>query len=428
MRDLSLTKLHQIVGGRLRIATLAPRHGEAAMVRKIVTDSRQVQPGNVFWGLSGSRLDGAAFAEEAYARGASGAVVGKYVQPWPGCWSLQVEEPLAALGRLAHWNRMRSAARVVAVTGSVGKTTTRQMVHAVLGTQLSGSASPRNFNNHVGLPLSMLAIEPEDDFAVLELAASAVGEIGQLAELCRPQVGVITRIGDAHLGGFGSHEAVADAKAELLTALPAGGWAVLPGDDPRLRPLANRTQAKILWVGRSMDNDLVATNVRSGQGTLSFHVDGVDIAVGVWGRHNLTGALAAVAVGRIFGIDDARIADGLARFRPPPMRCQIHNVGDATLIDDTYNASPAAMTAALETATRLRRAGPEDRDLRRHARVGRSHGAIARATGGRNRDRVRRRPVGGLRRLRASGCLRGPSSRYAAPGGCCLPARRRHSE
>ncbi|MEX2111847.1 MAG: Mur ligase family protein, partial [Pirellulales bacterium] len=212
MRDLTVSKLHEIIGGRLRLATLPPRHGEAALVRGIVTDSRQVRKGSIFWGLAGTRFDGAAFAEDAFSRGAAGVVVGRYAQPWPGCWSLQVDNPQQSLEQLSHWNRRRMSGRVVAVTGSVGKTTTRQMIHAVLATQFSGSASPRNFNNHVGLPLSMLAIEPNDDFAVLELAASAGGEIAHLASLCEPQVGVITRISDAHLGRFGSTEAVAAAK------------------------------------------------------------------------------------------------------------------------------------------------------------------------------------------------------------------------
>ncbi|MBI3838999.1 MAG: UDP-N-acetylmuramoyl-tripeptide--D-alanyl-D-alanine ligase [Planctomycetia bacterium] len=349
MRDLTLRKLHEIVGGRLRLATLAPRHGEATLLEHVVTDSRQVQKGDVFWGLAGTRFDGGSFAEEAYSRGATGVVVGgKYVQPWPGCWSLQVDDGQKSLDELARWNRRRFAGRVVAVTGSVGKTTARNMIHAVLGTRFEGCSSPRNFNNNVGVPLSMLAMEPEHDFAVLELAASAAGEISRLATLCQPHIGVITRVGDAHLGGFGSVEAVAEAKAELLGAIPQDGWAVLAGDDARLRKLATGSRAKIVWFGRSLDNDLVATNVQSRDGRLSFSVEGTLMSVGVWGRHYLAPALAAVAVGRIFGIRDAQIAEGLAQFQSPPMRCQITKVGGATIIDDTYNASPVAMRAALE--------------------------------------------------------------------------------
>jgi UDP-N-acetylmuramoyl-tripeptide--D-alanyl-D-alanine ligase len=354
MRDVTVRDVHAVVGGRLRLASLEPRHGEAAPLGRIVIDSRQVRPGDVFWGLAGTRADGADFAADAYARGASGAVVARYVQPAPGCWSLEVGDALQALEHLAAWNRRRLAGRVVAVTGSVGKTTARQMISAVLGSQMCGSTSPKNFNNHLGVPLSMLAIEPQHDFAVLELAASAAGQIARLAALARPQVGVITRVGDAHLGSFGSLEGVVDAKAELVGMLPAEGCAVLYGDDTRLRKAvvgAQRSAAQAcqtLWFGRSLDNDLVATNVECRAGVLRFAVDGQVFSVRAWGRHHLPGALAALAVGRVFGLGDAEIAVGLAQFQPPPMRCQIRSIGGATIIDDTYNASPVAMRAALE--------------------------------------------------------------------------------
>ncbi len=349
MYDLKVKQLHEIVGGRLRLATLPPRHGELARVGNVVNDSRQVRRGDVFWGLPGTRFHGSQFASDAYARGAEGAVVGqRYVQPWPGCWSLEVDDGQRALEELARWNRQRHAGRIVAVTGSVGKTTTRQMIRAVLERQFCGTASPRNYNNHVGVPLSMLAMDPRDQFAVLELAASAAGEIGALAALCQPHVGVITRLGDAHLGGFGSLDAVAAAKAELFDQLPAGGWAVLAGDDARLRRLAGHCRANVLWYGRSLDNDLVATHVECREGKLRFEVDGTHMSVAVWGRHHLQSALAAVAVGRLFGMRDAEISRGLCEFEPPPMRCQITHLGEATIINDTYNASPVSMRAALE--------------------------------------------------------------------------------
>jgi UDP-N-acetylmuramoyl-tripeptide--D-alanyl-D-alanine ligase len=349
MVKLTLAQLHQTLGGKLRVATLAPRLGEHTPVGRIVIDSRQVQPGDVFWGLPGSHVNGAEFAASAFTRGASGVVVGKkYVQPPPGCWSIQVEDAAQALVQLAAWNRRRFAGRTVAVTGSVGKTTTRQMIHAVLGHKFSGSASPQNYNNHIGLPLSMLAMKPDDTYAVLELAANRSGEIGELALLCRPDIAVITQVGDAHLGGFGSLDAVAKAKTELLTALPSDGLAVLAGDDVRLRRWAAGCKARKVWFGRSLDNDLVATNIESQAGRLTFEVDGTHMEVAVRGRHYLGSALAAVAVGRAFGLRDAEISRGLCEFEPPPMRCQITKVGGTTIIDDTYNASPLAMRAALE--------------------------------------------------------------------------------
>ncbi len=349
MHDLTVKQLHEIVGGRLRLATLPPRHGELARVRGVVTDSRQVRRGDVFWGLPGTHFDGSHFASDAYARGAEGAVVGrKYVQPWPGCWSLEVADAPKALEGLARWNRRRHGGRVVAVTGSVGKTTTRQMIRSVLERRFCGTSSPKNYNNHVGLPLSMLAMNPDHDFAVLEAAASGPGEIARLAALCQPHVGVITRVGDAHLGGFGSATGVAHAKVEMIDALAPDGWAVLNGDDPHLRKLAARFKSNVVWFGRALENDLVATNVESRQGQVSFDVDGTRMSVAAWGRHHLTSALAAVAVGRLFGLSDPEISRGLEEFEAPPMRCQISKVGDATIIDDTYNASPVAMRAALE--------------------------------------------------------------------------------
>ncbi len=349
MQGLTVRQLPLVVGGRLRMATLAPPAGEDAPVGRIVIDSREVAQGDTFWGLAGTQCDGASFAEAAYAAQATGVVVAnRYIQPGPGCWSLEVEDSLAALTRLATWNRARFGGSMIAVTGSVGKTTARQMIHSVLRTAGSGCTSPKNYNNHVGVPLSLLGVEPQHDFAVLELAASRPGEIAGLSRLVAPQIGVITRLGEAHLGGFGSLASIENSKAELLDALPADGWAVLSGDDRRLRRIAGRSRAKIVWVGRALDCDVVATRVNSRHGCLSFQVDEQLFEVPVWGRHHLAGALAAVAVGRIFGLSMADIAAGLAGFESPPNRCEVSHWHGATIINDAYNASPTAMRAALE--------------------------------------------------------------------------------
>jgi UDP-N-acetylmuramoyl-tripeptide--D-alanyl-D-alanine ligase len=349
MFDLNLQQLHEILGGRLRLATLAPRDGDATRIGRIVTDSRQLAPGDVFWGLAGPKFDGSDFAEQAFEAGATGVVVaGRYVKPWPGRWSLEVDNGERSLTRLATWNRDAFGGRVVAVTGSVGKTTARQMIYAVLSTRSSGVASRKNFNNQIGVPLSMLALRQDHEFAVFELGASAPGEIGQLATLCRAEIGVITCLGEAHLGGFGDSAAIVAAKCELLSTLPEGGWAILPGDDPILRRTKLPTSAKVLWLGRSLECDLVATQVESRDGRISFCVDGDPYEVPVWGRHHLMSALAAVAVGRIFDLSSHEIARGLAEFQPPPMRCEVISTGDVTLINDSYNASPTAMRAALE--------------------------------------------------------------------------------
>lgn len=342
----TLTDLQNAVHGR-RISAQDGGVDRDEPVGRVAVDSRRVEAGDVFWGLCGHRCDGSDFAGEAFARGAAGVVVTRPVATPEGRWALVVDDSLRALHDWAAWHRRRFQGAVIGVTGSVGKTTTRQMIHTVLSSKLRGTCSPRNYNNHVGLPLSMTAMEPHHDFAVLEMGASAPGEIATLAGLCRPTIGVITHIGDAHLGGFGTRQAIAEAKAELLDALPVEGCAVL-GDDPWLRRLRTRSAAPTRMVGRSVDCELIAKEVVLGQGTLSYMVRDVSFEVPVWGRHHLTAALAATAVGLQLGCTLEEAAETLRGFRPVPMRCEVTQVRSATIINDTYNASPTSTLAALE--------------------------------------------------------------------------------
>ncbi len=334
------------IGGKLLSLPSHAGQDEARVVR-IVIDSRQIEPGDVFWALDGEHYRGADFTGEAFSRGAVAAVVNKAVDVPDGRWAVVVKNTERALWQWAAWRRRNFSGTMIAVTGSVGKTTTRQMIHTVLGSRLKGTASPRNYNNHIGVPLSLTAIEPEHDYAVLELGASSPGEIDALAELTRPNVGVVTHVGDAHLGGFGNRRAVAEAKGELLAALPPEGRAILV-DDPYIRKIAGRCRAAITWIGRGGDCDFVADEVTSRDGELGFCVEGCTFKVPVWGRHHLCAALAAVATGRIFGMDLAEIAAALAGFKPVPMRCEVIQLRGATIINDSYNANPTAMRAALE--------------------------------------------------------------------------------
>jgi len=348
----ALNDLNNAIGGELSPETAA---GDAAAISlgPVVTDSRRVGPGDLFWALKGPNYDGADFAAEAFQRQACGIVAGRPVDVPAGRWAICVDDTTEALQQWARWRRQHFTGTVIAVTGSVGKTTARQMIHTVLGARLKGTASPRNFNNHLGVPLSMLAIEPDHDYAVLELGASRRGEIAVLAELCAPKVAAITRIGDAHLGGFGSRQGIAESKAELLSALPPDGRAVL-GDDPWLRTVAAGCRADITWVGTGSQCDMTATDVESENGQLSFRIasgdasPGVRFCIPVWGRHHLTSALVAVAVGQMMGFDLDEMADVLEDFQPVPMRCEVREIRGATVINDTYNASPTSMQAALE--------------------------------------------------------------------------------
>ncbi len=364
------------IGGRL-----LPEEAACAPLGPVVSDSRRIEPGDVFWALCGPKYDGGQFTGEAFARGARGAVIinssplllgegtspaSPHPNPLPkgegtadvpeGRWAIRVDDTERALSDWARYRRNHTAATVIAVSGSAGKTTAREMIHCVLRRRLCGSASPRNFNNHLGVPLSMTAIEPIHDYAVLELGANHPGEIAALAELARPAVGVITCVGDAHLGEFGCIRKIADAKAELLAALPADGRAVL-GDDPWLRKVAFRCKANILWVGTAEDCHVRATDVKTAGGRLSFCTGGSQFSIPVWGRHHLTSALAAVAVGQLLGFDADEMARALYDFAPMPMRCQVQRIGGATVINDAYNSNPTAMRAALELLGEMDAAG-----------------------------------------------------------------------
>lgn len=346
LKNFTLADLATATGGRLRGCDA--RFAGSMPVARIVTDSRLVEPGDVFWALPGSRHDGRDFIGQAIERGAAGIVAAAIGADLADVWSLAVGDSLAALWALADHRRQRFHGTVVAVTGSVGKSTTREMIHSVLGARFHGVASPRNFNNRVGLPLSMLSLDEAFDYAVFEIGASAAGEIDQLARLCSPHVAVITQIAEAHLASFGSLAGVAQAKAEILAGLPASGLAVVNGDCPLSRKATAQWSGKSLAVGKGADCDLTASDVVARGGELRFRVHNQSFTVPVWGRHHLPGALAAIAVGRAAGIPLPEIAAALAAFEPLEMRCEVRECGPITVVNDAYNACPASMRAALE--------------------------------------------------------------------------------
>jgi UDP-N-acetylmuramoyl-tripeptide--D-alanyl-D-alanine ligase len=315
---------------------------------RIEIDSRKVRRGDVFWALEGERHDGHHFIPEAQARGAAACVADARKLKGVKLPAVAVDDTRAALGCFAAWHRQRCDALVVAVTGSVGKTTTRNMVHAVLGARFTGVHSPHNYNNDVGVPLSLLAIEPQHEFAVLELAASRVGEIGPRARLVQPEVGLITAIAPAHLAGFESLDNIGWTKGELLETLPPSGFAVLNGDDELVRRQAPRANCPVRFAGERVTNDIVARGIEVDHGSLRFQVDRSKFSVPATGRHFLTAAVMAVAVGREIGMSDEEIAAGLKAFRPAAGRCQVVRIGPWTVIDDTYNASPRSMQAACD--------------------------------------------------------------------------------
>lgn len=326
-------------------------------IGRLEIDSRKVIDGDLFWSLSGERHDGHDYVNSSIAHGASAVVVEqewfdrivaaeKYPQRLVPV--VVVENTLRALNEYARWHRRQHDLLTIGITGSVGKTTTRRLIHAVLSARFQGMQSPRNYNNHFGVPLSLLEIQPRDEFAVLEFGASGAGEIQRLAETAEPEFGVVTAVAPAHLEGFGSLEAICRAKGELVESLPRNGLAILNGDDPLVRRMSGRASCRVVTVGEELHNDVVAGRVSTANGSLQFCIDGVMFDVPVTGRHHLSAAIVSVTLGRELGMTDAEIQTGFRQFQPLRGRSCPIDLGEWTVIDDTYNSNPASMQAACQ--------------------------------------------------------------------------------
>lgn len=364
---------------------------ETAPVGFSAIDSRTVRPGEIFWALRGAHCDGNEFAADALQRGAAAAVIDRLVEPAateaangsfliadkgdskgtppdhpapakpyrPASVGplLVVDDVPTALNRWAAWRRQRFNGVMIGVTGSAGKTTTRAMIDHLLGSCAQGTATPGNWNNELGVPLSLARLRPGDDYAVIEIGARHSGDVAQLAAAVRPHWGVITCIGEAHLESFGSREAIARTKAELLAALPADGLALL-GDDEHLRRAARCCPCRVIIAGTSDDCHLRAERVEHRPGSLRFRLQGQQFDLPLWGEHLLTSAVLAAGAAREFGLAWSDISSRLADFQPVARRCAVFSHRGATIIDDSYNSSPSAATAALkllgavESATR----------------------------------------------------------------------------
>lgn len=341
MERLTLRELATATSGRLRGVKSADESFD-----RVSIDSRDIRFGDVFWALRGESHDGHDFVDDALRSDAQLCVVSAQRADSTNGPVLIVDDTLRALGRFASWYRHQWDPLVIAVTGSVGKTTTRELVYAALGQQYHGIRSLSNFNNLIGLPLSLLRLDSSHEFAVIEMGASERGDIRQLCHLALPEVGIVTAIGPAHLQSFGSLEAIIQTKSELLEQLPATGFAVLPGDDPVLIRMADRAACPVILVGLADHNQIKATHVEVQAGCLRFHCEGEKFNIPITGRHVLSNALCAIAVGLEIGMSTHSLAAGLARYTGVPGRCGLLRIGPWTVIDDTYNASPLAVAAA----------------------------------------------------------------------------------
>jgi UDP-N-acetylmuramoyl-tripeptide--D-alanyl-D-alanine ligase len=351
----TLKEIAEATGGRLVEAD------PDAVVHGVQVDSRKVAAGELFVALPGSRTDGSLFAAAATEAGAA-ATLAQEGTVFAGP-RVEVPDPLAALAALGTAVRDRSAAAVVAVTGSNGKTTTKDLLAAILATTRRVVANQASFNNEVGLPLTLTRIEPDTEAVVVEMGARGPGHIAALARLARPVVGVVLNVGESHLGMFGSREAIAKAKGELVEALPAEGTAVLNADDPQVAAMADRTVAQVVTFGHTEAAAVRAERVElDGDGRARFLLHTptgtAPATLPVPGEHLVGCALAAAAAASVLGVGPAEVAAGLAGARLSPGRMQVRRRPDGlTVVNDAYNANPSSMAAALKTLAALGRQG-----------------------------------------------------------------------
>jgi len=339
-----------------------------AEVAGVSTDTREIARGDLFVALRGERFDAHDFLAEAAARGAACAVVEAARAPSLAAGALPllaVESTLEALGALARHHRRRFPVPVVGVTGSNGKTTTREMVAAILGVRGPVLRTEGNLNNEVGVPQTLFRLGPGHTAAVVEMGMNHPGEISRLAAIAEPRVGLVTNASVAHLHGLGSVEAVASAKAELYRGLPPDGIVVANLDDPRMLAKARKSGRQVVTfaVGRDKEADVAVLEIepRGEDGQLLLLGVGtkeLPVSLALVGAHNAANAAAAAAAAVALGASDREIALGLAAVRPVGRRLRLSRLpSGALLVDDCYNANPASMAAALDTLAELARGG-----------------------------------------------------------------------
>ncbi len=339
MIPLSLAEIAEATGGRAE--------GEA-IVTGVAVDSRAVRPGDLFCALPGEHTHGARFAAAAVAAGAAAVMVGADETGGPGP-AVSVEDPVAALGRIGAEVRRRSPARVVAITGSTGKTSTKDILAALLARRFRTVASHANYNNEIGLPLTLCAIQPDTEAVVCELAMRGPGQIAYLAELAAADVAVITSVGPVHLELMGSVEAVAAAKAEILRPLRSEGAAVVPHGEPLLEPHLAGLRARVITFGEDVESDVRLLDIGAGRAEIGLRGRTLTVPVIFDQRHNGVNLAAAVAACDALGVepDDDLLAGGaevaISRWRGERLPLP----GGGLLIADCYNANPVSMVAAL---------------------------------------------------------------------------------
>lgn len=348
----TVKEIAEMAGGTL----LEEAFGER-LIKGVSTDSRALKKDQLFIPLAGERFNGHAFAEQAFQAGVS-AVLWNRNEPNPpeGRAVIIVDDTLEALQRLAKAYLDQLDVQVIGVTGSNGKTTTKDMIHAVLNTEYKVHKTEGNYNNHIGMPLTILAMPEDTDIAVLEMGMSAKGEIDFLTRLARPDIAVITNIGESHLLELGSREGIAEAKLEIVNGLSKDGMLIYIGDEPLLSEKIVHPPYHTKTFGEGPGADYQLEDAKQTEEGASFRVKGISTGffIPVLGKHNVKNALAAIAAGDLLNVSRANIAEGLKTLKVTGMRLELVKTQDGlAVINDAYNASPTSMKAAIELVEQL---------------------------------------------------------------------------
>jgi UDP-N-acetylmuramoyl-tripeptide--D-alanyl-D-alanine ligase len=365
---------------------------------RVCTDSRKAAAGDLFVAIAGKTHDAHGFLEQVLAKNVAAVMVHRELTPALLAKATEadvsvvlVDDTVAALNRLAAAYRGTMRAKVIAVGGSNGKTTTKRIIHALLAEKFGaeqggggGHASPKSFNNNIGMPLTLLEVEPGHDYVVLEIGTNAPGEIAALGDVCRPDIAVITNVGLEHLEQLGDLEGVAREEACIAPFVVDGGTLVLPADAPELLGVLKTAKAQKILVGRGEGNgDLAVTDLIESASGLKFGVNGRGaFKLPLLGEHNATNALMAIAVARRLGVTDEQLLAGLMKVKPADMRLEPMAVGGWSVINDAYNANPSSMEAALKTFARLTAVGRKVVVLGDMLELGPSSDAMHRSVGG----------------------------------------------
>lgn len=348
MASFTIEEIERACGAQLL------QRGREPSMDGVSTDTRTIRAGNLFLALKGENFDGHAFLKKACEGGASGVIFSdaSFAAELPSDVSaFLVKDTKKALEDLAHFHRMRFHVPVIGITGSNGKTTTKDMTTALLSSRFHVCATQKNFNNEIGLSMTLLSMTKETEVCVVEMGMRGFGQIAELCAIASPTIGIVTNVGTSHIGILGSQENIAKAKAELIEALPKDGTAILNGDDPFVKAMGDGFEGRVISYGLAGRYTVRGTDVRYEASQTQFICTSFDEAFRVklhlLGVHNVYDALAAIAAARVLGVDSRKIQRAFADFHPIGQRQTLLTIAGISVMDDSYNANPLSMEMAF---------------------------------------------------------------------------------